>query len=92
VPLLLAIPFVLLIVIALIPLSLIQRYRVSTSRQRARAWLISLNLAGLAISTVMFLVGAGFSSIWVPDALRYSLAGLAAGALLGLVGLLVTMW
>jgi hypothetical protein len=92
VPLLLVVPLIVLAVIALIPFSLIQRYRVSTSRQRARGWLISLNLAGLGASTLMFLVGAGFTGIWVPNALPYSLAGLAAGVAIGSVGLLVTKW
>lgn len=81
-----------LAVIALIPVSLVQRYRVGTSRQRARGWLAALNLAGLTLSVVLFLISAVFTSIWVPDALSYTAAGLAGGGLLGLVGLWLTRW
>jgi hypothetical protein len=41
---------------------------------------------------MLFLIGAGFTGIWVPNALVYSVAGLAAGLLLGCVGLAVTRW
>ena len=78
--------------IALLPLALVQRYRAGTSRQLARAWLAAINLTGLAISIVFFIAGAAITSIWVPYALRYTLAGLAAGCLLGLVGLALTRW
>ena len=91
-PLLLLLVLVILAVIALIPISIIQRYRVGTSRQRARGWLIALNLGGLAFSVVLFLVSATFTSIWVPDALTYTAAGLAAGGALGIVGLWLTQW
>jgi hypothetical protein len=90
--LLVLLPVVILLAIALIPFSLVMRYRVATARQRARGWLISLNLAGLTVSALLFLMGAGFSGIWVPNALAYSLAGLVAGALIGAVGLAVTRW
>jgi hypothetical protein len=92
VPLLALLPLLILAAIALIPFSLVQRYRMSTRRQRARAWLISLNLAGLSVSAFLFVIGAGFTGIWVPHALSYSIAGLAAGALMGILGLLVTKW
>ena len=92
VPLLLLLVLVVLAVIALIPISIIQRYRLGTSRQRARGWLIALNLAGLAFSVVLFLVSATFTSIWVPNALTYTAAGLATGGALGLIGLWVTQW
>jgi hypothetical protein len=91
-PLLLLLVLVILAVIALIPISIIQRYRVGTSRQRARGWLIGVNLAGLAVSVGLFLVSATFTSIWVPDALTYTAAGLAAGGALGIVGLWLTQW
>jgi hypothetical protein len=92
VPLLIIPILVALALIALIPISLLQRYRVGTSRQRARGWLTALNLAGLSLSVLLFLTGAVFTSIWVPDALTYTLAGLAAGCLLGTVGLWITRW
>jgi hypothetical protein len=79
-------------VIALLPLALIQRYRVGTSRQPARGWLAAINLAGLTISVVLFLTGAAITSFWVPYAFRYTVAGLAFGCLLGVIGLALTRW
>lgn len=87
VPLLLLAPLLVVLLIALIPFSLIQRYRVGTARQRARGWLIGLNIAALTLSAMMFVIGAGFSGIRIRHAVRYSRAGLAAGAALGIVGL-----
>ena len=84
--------FAILATIALLPLSIIQRYRLGTSRQVARGWLVTLNLFGLAVSTVMFLVGAAVSNIWLPNALAYTLAGLSGGVGLGLIGLALTRW
>lgn len=78
--------------IVLLPLSLIQRYRVGTSRQQARGWLITINLAGIALSCVMFLIGAGMTNIWIPNAFRYSALGLLTGCVLGLLGLALTRW
>lgn len=86
-----ALLFVLALAIAM-PLSLVQRYRVGVSRRRARGWVAALNLAGLAFSTTLFLFAAAITSAWVPGSLRASLVGLAAGLLLGLVGLALTRW
>ena len=83
---------VVLALIALIPVSLVQRYRMGTSRQRARGWLAGINLAGLTLSSILFLMSAAFTSIWVPNALKYTAAGLAAGCVLGIVGLRLTKW
>ena len=91
-PLLIIPVLVVLALIALVPISIVQRYRVGTSRQRARGWIVTLNLAGLSLSAVLFLVSAAFTNIWVPDALRYTVGGLAAGGLLGIAGLWLTRW
>jgi hypothetical protein len=91
-PLLLVPIFFVLAMLLLIPVSLIQRYRVGTSRQRARGWLAGLNLAGLALSMVLFLISAAITSIWVPQALTYTAGGLAAGVVLGFFGLWLTRW
>ena len=91
-PLLLLVPLIVLGAIALVPISILQRYRLGTSRQRARGWLLAINLAGLTLSALAFLVSAAFVGIWVPDALRYSAAGLAAGCALGIAGLWLTKW
>lgn len=87
--LLLALP---LIFVALTPLLLIQRYRAGKARRQARPWMATFALAMVALSTLLFLIGAGFTSIWVVDAFSGAAAGLGAGLLLGLVGLLITRW
>jgi hypothetical protein len=81
-----------LALVALVPVSLVQRYRMGTSRQRARGWLATVNLAGLALSAAFFLAGAAMSSAWVPDAFTYSAAGFVSGCLLGMIGLRLTRW
>ncbi len=91
-PLLILPILVVLLVVALIPVSLVQRYRVGTSRQRARGWLAALNVGGISLSVLLFLTGAIFTSIWVPGAVTYTLAGLGAGCMLGMVGLWMTRW
>ena len=91
-PLLIVPVLLVLAMIVLLPISLIQRYRVGTSRQRARGWLAAVNLVGLAISAVLFLVSAAVTSIWIPDALRYTAGGLLVGCALGIVGLWLTRW
>jgi hypothetical protein len=92
VPLLIIPVLVVLALVALIPIALVQRYRMGTARQRARGWLAAINLAGLALSAVMFLVTAALTSIWVPGALTYTAAGLAIGCVLGVAGLWLTRW
>ena len=91
-PLLILPVVVVLAVIALVPISLVQRYRMGTSRQRARGWLASINLAGLSLSAIVFLASAAVTSVWVPHALTYTLGGLASGCALGIVGLWLTRW
>jgi hypothetical protein len=81
-----------LLVPVLVPLSLVVRYRTGTSRQRARGWLATANVIAIAISTVLLLVSSAATSFWVPRALPYTLAGLAGGCLLGLLGLAWSRW
>ena len=81
-----------LALVALIPLSLVLRYRTGTSRRRARGWIATVNLAGIALSVAMFLAVAAFTNIWAPGAFVYTLAGLATGCLLGAFGLWLTRW
>jgi hypothetical protein len=82
----------LLVLIVLIPLSLVQRYRVGTARRLARGWVVALNLVTIALSAVLFLMVAAVTNTWVPGALRYALLGLAGGCLLGVLGLALTRW
>jgi hypothetical protein len=76
----------------LVPVSLVLRYRAGTARREARGWIAILNLIGLAISTLLFLMGAAVANIWVPRALEYSLLGLLGGVALGIVGLWLSRW
>jgi hypothetical protein len=95
VPLLPILAFALIVILAAIvltPLALVQRYRMGTARRRARSWLATINAVGLAFSAALFLLGAAVTSIWIPNALSYSTAGLAGGCLLGVLGLAATRW
>jgi hypothetical protein len=91
-------PFVLLALAAvlalaaLVPLSLLLRYRAGTARRRARAWLAALNAAAIACSTALFLAAAAVTRWWVAEAFSYALLGLAAGGLLGLLGIWLSRW
>ena len=91
-PLLALAILVILAFIALIPFSIIQRFRVGTSRRQARGWVAMLNLMAIAFSAVLFLVGAFITSRWIPEALTYTLAGFGAGCALGLLGVALTRW
>jgi hypothetical protein len=92
VPFVLLLLFVVLAVIALIPFSIVQRYRVGTSRRLARGWVATLNMLTLAFSSALVLAGAAVTSVWVPGALSYTSIGLAAGCVLGLLGLALSRW
>jgi hypothetical protein len=92
VPLVLLLLFVPLIVIALMPVMLIQRYRAGKARRLARPWVATLNLALLAFSAVFFLASAAFTTIWIPMSLTGAAMGLAAGVVLGAIGLAITRW
>ena len=83
---------IVLAVIALIPISIIQRLRLGMRRSQARGWVAALNLIAVAFSVVLFLLGAYVTSRWIPEALRYTLAGLGVGSLLGLLGTALTRW
>jgi hypothetical protein len=92
VPVLVLAVLVILAFIALIPLSFIQRLRMGTSRRQARGWVATLNMIAVGFSVVLFLVGAFITSRWIPDALTYTLAGLGAGCVLGVLGVALTKW
>ena len=83
---------VLALAVVLLPLSLVQRYRVGTRRRAARGWMVSLNLAGVALSTVLFMFSAAVMSPWIPGAFTYAAGGLLVGCAVGLVGLVLTRW
>src|SRR5688572_16920885 len=87
--LLLALP---LVFIALTPLMLIQRYRVGSARRQARPWMATFGLVMMIVSTIFFLVGSAITGFWVQDAFSGAAAGVGVGAVLGIVGLLLTRW
>jgi hypothetical protein len=78
--------------IALMPLSFVIRYRAGTARRLARGWVAILNFLAVAFSAALLLFAAAVTSLWVPPALRSTLAGLAAGVLLGLLGVWGSRW
>ncbi len=91
IPIAVVLLFLVVLVLAM-PLALVQRYRLGRARRLARGWVATINLVMLTLSAVIFLWAAALTNFWVPDAFRYSLVGLAGGALLGLLGLAVTRW
>ncbi len=91
-PVVLAVLIVLLAAVLLLPLSLVLRFRAGRARRQARRWVARLNVAMLVLSVVMVLATAGIASLWSPGAVVYTLGGLAAGGLLGAVGLAIARW
>lgn len=78
--------------VVLIPITLIQRYRTGTMRRRARVWLVTVNVVGISLSIVVFLISAALTNIWIPSAFAYAAGGVLSGLALGVVGLAVTRW
>ena len=91
-PILLLLLLLPVVLIALMPLILIQRYRMGTARRMARPWAATLNLVLMAFSALCFLVAAAITTLWVPNALTGAATGVAMGVGLGLVGLALTRW
>ena len=90
--LLIALVLLPLLLLAMMPVLLVQRYRVGTSRRLVRPWFVGLNLVLMALSTLLFLAGAGVTSYWVGNAFTGAALGLLGGALLGVLGLVMTRW
>lgn len=84
--------FLMLASVLTIPLSIVQRYRMGKARRTGRSWVATINLFFISLSVGLFLYAAAITNIWVPNAFRYSLGGLAVGAILGLLGLALTRW
>ena len=91
-PLLLLLVLLPLLLIVLMPVILIQRYRMGSARRRARAWTTALNVAVMTFSAICFLIGAAVTTVWVDNAFTGAAAGIALGAVLGIVGLALTRW
>ncbi|HEY0594105.1 MAG TPA: DUF1453 domain-containing protein, partial [Thermoanaerobaculia bacterium] len=86
--------FVLIVAIAVlsVPFAIVQRYRAGTARRPARGWIAAINLVAASISAGLLLTTAAVSSFWVPEAIPWTLAGFAAGLVLGFLGLALTQW
>ena len=57
------------VIIALTPVMLIQRYRAGSARREARPWVTAMSIAAMAFSAVFFLVSAAITTIWIPTPL-----------------------
>lgn len=88
---LLLIPLLILGFIALwallLPLALLQRYRRGKARRRAQGWVVKGNAVLLAMSVVLFVLGAWISTHWIEAALAYACIGLGIGVVIGVAGL-----
>ena len=91
IPIAVALLFVVFLLLAL-PLSLVQRYRLGKSRRIGRGWVATFNLVTMALSVGLFLCATAITSLWIPNAFIYSLAGIIGGGVLGLLGLSLTKW
>ena len=76
----------------IILLSLALRYRAGTARRQGRRWAVVMNVWMTAFSAVFFLIFSFLMSFWVGPTLRFALAGMAIGGVLGLLGLALTHW
>ena len=91
-PLLILLALLPLVIVALTPLMLIQRYRVGSARRQARPWMATFGLIMMIVSTILFLASSAVTAFWVQDAFAGAAAGVGVGLLLGIVGLLLTRW
>ena len=92
--LLVAVALLVLLVLLLLslPWTVIQRYRMGTSRRPARGWVATINFFGIALSAGILLFVSAVSNAWIPRAFNYTIMGLLGGLLLGFLGLALTRW
>jgi hypothetical protein len=84
--------FVLLAFAGVILLSLALRYRAGTARRQGRRWVATMNVWATSFSAALFLCLTFLISFWLGPTLRFALAGMTVGGLLGLLGLISTRW
>ena len=87
--LLLALPLIALLLgllLALLPLTLWQRYRVGSSRRRAWSWVLALGWWASLVSSGLFAVSVAAAGLFWPNAWLYSAVAWPAGVLLGALG------
>jgi hypothetical protein len=89
-----ALALIILVVLAVLslPFSIIQRYRMGTSRRLARGWVVKINFFGIVVSAGILLLIAAVSTAWIPRAFPYTVVGLMGGSLLGILGLVSSRW
>ena len=75
-----------------LPFALVFRYRSGTRRRRARVWVATLNTASLGFSVMIFVISAAITTQFIPYSFSFGALGLACGAILGLLGLVLTRW
>jgi len=83
---------VLLAFAGVVLLSLALRYRAGTARRQGRRWVATMNVWLTSFSAVFFMFLTTVMSFWFGRVLQFALAGIAIGALLGLLGLAITRW
>jgi membrane protein CcdC involved in cytochrome C biogenesis len=89
--------FVLLLFVVLafggvVLLSLALRYRAGTARRRGRRWIATMNVWMTTFSALLYLFVVFLMSFWLGPTLRFAFAGMAIGAILGVLGLALTRW
>lgn len=84
--------FVLLAFTGVILLSIALRYRAGAARRQGRRWTAVMNFWATCFSAFLFLFFTFLSSFWLGHTLRFAIAGMGIGALLGLLGLALTRW
>ena len=84
--------FVLLAFAGVVLLSIALRYRAGTARRQGRRWTAKVNFWATCFSAAFFLFFTFLSSFWLGHTLRFALAGMAIGGVLGLIGLAFTRW
>ncbi|AMY08252.1 hypothetical protein LuPra_01446 [Luteitalea pratensis] len=78
--------------LVLLPVSVVQRYRMGTARGPARAWVANLNIGGFLVAAGVVVITSTITALWVPSALSATSGALLAGALLGMIGLSLSHW
>lgn len=97
-PLLLLIPLLVIglfaLWVVLLPLSVFQRYRLGKARRRVQPLFVGINAWLLAAATIVFIAFSAAAGNWIAHALVDAAAGLVAGVLVGLLGLVLdrTEW
>lgn len=91
-PLLVLLLLVPIVVIALTPVLLIQRYRAGTARRPAKRWMVMLAVVSTGLSATFLLLTSAFTNLWIADAFGDTALGIAGGCALGVMGLVVTRW